>query len=267
MAPATGTLEVGMDARWLGEVAHRDPVRHAYARWDLQQAPDQVEFRVWREGETPVAYLLIWNGTPGLPVVHWVGDPHAPLVEVLPPRPLIAVVPETQIEPVRLARGPTTVRHILVMAHDRPASRPRTPVEGVRRLREEDLPALRRFIASEEAWLVRGYTSVRPTTDPKREEPAWAAFDGDRIVGVARAQVRLPEVWVLGGIYVTESHRNRGIGRTLTAAATLEAEARGARAALYVREDNAPARKVYEELGYRAMDRRAWIDAGADRSP
>lgn len=267
MARATGTLELGMDTRWLAEASQRDPVRHAYARWDLQQAPDQVEFRVWREREVPTAYLLIWKGTPSQPVVHWVGDPHAPLLDALPRRPLIAVIPEAQVENVRAARGPITVRHVILMTHDRPAARPRPPIDGIRRLGVADQPALRRFVESEQAWLVRGYTTLRPTTDPAREEPAWAAFDGDRIVGVARAQVRLPEVWVLGGIYVTESHRNRGIGRTLTAAATLEAEARGARAALYVREDNAPARAVYEELGYRALDRRAWVDAGAERDP
>lgn len=267
MARATGTLELAMDTRWLADAARRDPVRHAYARWDLQQAPDQVEFRVWRDGGSPTAYLLIWNGTPGQPVVHWVGDPHAPLIDALPRRPLIAVLPEVQVENVRATRGPITVHHVILMAHDRPAARPRPPIEGIRRLGADDLPALHRFVASEPAWLVRGYGTLRLTTDPTREEPAWAAFDGDRIVGVARAQVRLPEVWVLGGIYVTETHRNRGLGRTLTAAATLEAEARGARAALYVREDNAPARAVYEELGYRALDRRAWVDAGAEREP
>lgn len=257
-----------MDSHWLEEAARRDPIRHAYARWDLQQAPDQVEFRVCRDATGPVAYLLIWNGTPGQPVVHWVGDPNATaLLRALPPRPLIAVLPVSLVDAVRNARGPVTVHPILLMVHDRPAARARPTVGGIRRLTERDAAALQRFIAEEPSWLVRGYASLRPSIGPPRDEPAWAAFEGERIVGLARAQVRLPEVWVLGGIFVTEPRRNRGIGRALTAAATTTAEAQGARAALYVREDNVAARAVYEELGYRVLDRRAWVDAGAERAP
>lgn len=266
--PRSVTVEHGMDVPWLEAAARRDPIHHAYARWDLQQSPEQVEFRVARAGGEPIAYLLIWKGTPEHAVVHWVGDPSATeLVSALPPRPVLAVVPMSQVDAVRAARGPASMHPILLMAHDRPAARPRPGADGVRRLTEGDRDALQRFVQQEPAWLVRGYAGLRPSTDPAREEPAWAAFDGERIVGLARAQVRLPEVWILGGIFVTESHRNRGLGRALTAAATVAAEARGARAALYVREDNAPARAVYEALGYRVLDRRAWIDAGAEHAP
>jgi ribosomal protein S18 acetylase RimI-like enzyme len=268
MPRSVASVDVAMDRRWLEEQARHDPLHHAYALWDLQQAPQQVEFRLLREGGVPVAYLLIWKGTPEQPVVHWVGSPDAvELVGHLPPRPLIAVVPEALQAKVADARGPCTTYGIFLMAHDR---RIPTDVEGragVRRLRPEDQTALQDLIDSDSSWLLRGYAGRRNFPDPSREEPAWAAFDGERIVGVARAQVRLPDVWILGGIYVAPAYRRRGVGRALTACATTAAEAAGARSALYVRDDNHAARSVYDRLGYHVVDRRAWIDAGVNRTP
>ncbi|MCI4335599.1 MAG: GNAT family N-acetyltransferase [Thermoplasmata archaeon] len=262
------SIDAAMDRRWLEEQARHDPFHHAYALWDLQQAPLQVEFRLLREAGIPVAYLLIWRGTPGQPVVHWVGSPAATdLVDQLPPRPLIAVVPEELRARVTAARGPTTSYGVLLMAHDRRRAVEAKPREGVRRLRADDYPAVRRFADAEANWLLRGYTTRPPSDDAGPGEIAWAAFEGERIVGVARAQVRLPDIWILGGIYVASTHRRQGLGRALTAVATAAAESAGARCALYVREDNQAARSVYDALGYTILDRRLWIDAGVERAP
>ena len=75
------------------------------------------------------------------------------------------------------------------------------------------------------------------------------------------------QVDLLNGIYVEPGARGRGHGTALTAAAMAAARAAGARPTLYVREDNDPARRMYERLGFRTLDRLAWIDAGADRPP
>ena len=81
---------------------------------------------------------------------------------------------------------------------------------------------------------------------------------------MARAAARLPRVWVLGGVFVEPSLRGRGLGRDLVAAAVAEAERAGARAGLYVRDEPAPALRMYEALGFQEVGRRSWLDVGAD---
>jgi predicted GNAT family acetyltransferase len=49
------------------------------------------------------------------------------------------------------------------------------------------------------------------------------------------------------------THRGRGIGRRGTAAVTMWVLERAQRAVLLVNEDNEPARRLYETLGYRRM--------------
>jgi predicted GNAT family acetyltransferase len=55
------------------------------------------------------------------------------------------------------------------------------------------------------------------------------------------------------GIFTVPSHRGRGIGRRGTAAVTTWVLERAQRAVLLVNEDNEPARRLYETLGYRAV--------------
>jgi ribosomal protein S18 acetylase RimI-like enzyme len=132
----------------------------------------------------------------------------------------------------------------------------------VRPLRRGDHPEIA-------AWVER---NVAPETTEYRAldpegELAWGAFDGSRLVGVARAAVRLPREWVLGGIYVEPSSRGRSLGEELVSAAVLAAESAGASIGLYVRDDRAPARRLYERLGFRTVGRRLWLDLGAGLEP
>jgi ribosomal protein S18 acetylase RimI-like enzyme len=85
---------------------------------------------------------------------------------------------------------------------------------------------------------------------------AWLAFDGDQPVGVcvgflgfstfnARPLLNLHDVAVLS------THRGRGIGRGLLAAAEAHARAQGCcKLTLEVQEDNTPARSLYERFGF-----------------
>lgn len=256
------SVDTSLDRRWLEEEARHDPIRHAYARWDLDHHPTEVEFRVHLSGGVPTAYLLIWLGLRGVPVVHWVGDPGArELLPHLPPRPLIAVVPELLAAEVADARGPAESHPILILHRPPATPLPAPSTAAVRRLTVDDLPSLRALARDDEP-LARAYVATDPTA-----EPVWGAFDGARLVGVSRTQARLPDVWIVGGIYVQAEYRGRGLGRALTSAAVRAAEAAGAEAVLYVREDNPPARRVYDALGFTLFERKIWIDAGGGRRP
>jgi ribosomal protein S18 acetylase RimI-like enzyme len=72
------------------------------------------------------------------------------------------------------------------------------------------------------------------------------AFDDDETVGLANLAVRGERGWI-GGIGVIPSARRRGIGRALMEAVLADAPPH---VTLEVIEQNEPARKLYEQLGF-----------------
>lgn len=259
-----GIVIDGIDRAWLLEAARADPVRHAYALWDLDHEPVRARFVSYRTGRTTIAYLLVWSGDPAATIVHWVGPGAvaSPLLSALPKRPIVAVVPEEVGPQVRQVLEPVDAYSVLRLVADPAGELPKPDFPVIRALGALDSERLRAWANSTDHPLLRGYRSFDPAVNA-----VWGAFEGDRIVGVATAGVRLPDIWVINGIYVDPSARGHGYGTTLTAAAMAAAREMGARPTLYVREDNAPARHVYARLGFRLLDRLAWIDAGASRPP
>ncbi|MFZ0698934.1 MAG: GNAT family N-acetyltransferase [Thermoplasmata archaeon] len=259
-----GIVLEGIDRDWLLEASRKDPVRHAFALWDLDHEPIRARFVSYRTSRTTVAYLLIWSGDPKATIVHWVGpgDEAAALLGALPPRPVVAVVPENVGARVRSALAPVEAYAVLRLVADPTDTSDSSPSSSVRPVGVLDTERLRAWAGTIEGPLVHGYRTYDPGANA-----AWAAFEGDRIVGAAAAGVRLPDIWVLSAIYVEPAARGRGYGAALTSAAMAAARSAGARPMLYVREDNGPARRMYDRLGFRLLDRLAWIDAGADRPP
>ena len=263
--PTPPKVVEGIDRAWLESCAQVDPVAHAYAAFDLRFAPDRVRFISLRQGETTTAYLLLWFGFSGVPVVHWFGTPAEwpLLLPSLPPRPMVAVVPLEVAGPVRERRTPAVAYPLEILA--RPLGLPPPPEDGNRmilRLNPSDAPSLARLAEEEPAMI----TAVYRTVD-LANEPVWGAFESGTLVAVARASVTLPNLWMLGGIFTRPAHRGRGWGRALTATVTRAAMAAGVRPALAVREDNLSALRIYQRLGYETVDHRVWVDAGAGLTP
>lgn len=250
-----------IDRRWLEHVASVEPLTHAYALWDLDRTPSQVRFASAVRGEETVGYLLIWLGRRDGPVVHWFGAINlvGVLLRAFPAPPFLAVVPP-EVEPAVVSAFPGCERTPLKMMMREPGW-----VEGregaVRRLGRGDRAELSAFVRAQGKPDLGVYVGLDPEA-----EPTWGAFDGGRLVGVARAAVRLPRIWVLGGVFVEPARRGRGVGQALVAAVVQEAERSGARAGLYVREEPATALRLYERLGFREVGRRSWLDVRAARS-
>ncbi len=261
-------LRPTIDREWLEREALLDPFAHAYARWDLDHAPDRVRFVSALDGDQTVGYLLIWLGHPTATVVHWVGsDPRArSLAEALPARPLVAIVPETFQDAVVVARGPARPLSILLLASDPSpetiGSGGASPSIQVRRLDRLDQSALVAFTAVQTDPVAAEY----PALDPG-EDWIWGAFHEGRLVGAVRAAVRLRDVWFLGGVFVDPGVRGRGVGRALVASALASAREARAKVGLYVREDRREARQLYEKMGFRPIGHRTWLDLGAGVSP
>ncbi|MGI0131514.1 MAG: GNAT family N-acetyltransferase [Thermoplasmata archaeon] len=264
MRDPVGEVVEGIDRAWLERAARADPVAHAFAVYDILYAPERVRFVSLREDGTTTAYLLLWYGGP-VPVVHWVGLPPTwpRLLSGVPGRPLLAIVPTAVAGPLRERLGPGETYPIEVLA--RPPHRPPpAPVDPARvRPLERSQTSLLRALCDDEPELA---ASAYRTIDVGAE-PVWGAFDGDRLVGVARTAVALPTVWMIGGVFTRPSVRRRGFGHELTAAVTRAAIAAGALPALGVRTDNRPARRIYDRLGFAPVDHRIWLDAGAHLAP
>ena len=265
MSSGPVTLRPTIDRGWLERAALADPLAHAYALWDLDRYPEQVRFVSAVRGETTVGYLLIWLGRGTAPIVHWFGatpDARA-LADGLPPRPLVAVVPEEVGADVERLRGPAKTHPLLLLVADREA----TPAA------ETVSPAVRKLTGADRAQLVAWATgrsdlvvTEYPYLDPEREE-IWGCFDRGELNGVARAVVRLPAVWLLGGVYVDPAARGRGFGLALARALLVAGRRAGARVGLYVREDRPAPRAVYDRAGFRPWARRVWVDGGARLEP
>ena len=252
-----------IDRAWLDREAARDPIAHAYAVWDLAHHPGRIRVISAVVAGRTLGYLLVWFGHPAAPVVHWVGtDPRLEaLAHRLPERPLVAIVPEPFRAVVRDHRGPVVEVPLLsLLATDLVEGAAGSP--AVRRLAGGDRSALAAWASVQDDPVVAEYAHLDPDT-----ETVWGAFDTERLVGVVRAAVRLPAIWILGGVYVEPSHRGQGLGRALVATALGAARDEHAALALYVREDRPPARALYAALGFRNVGRRYWLDAGSGLAP
>jgi len=261
-------LRPTIDREWLERAAAKDPFMHAYGLWDLDHVPNRVRFISALDGAETVGYLLVWLGHPTCAVVHWVGsDPRAGmLADALPPRPLIAIVPETFQDVVVAARGPARPATLLLLAHEPvglPRNLPRSPESvPVRRLERGDHTALVEFAGRQTDPVAAEYPSLDPG-----EDWIWGAFERGKLLGAVRAAVRLPDVWLVGGVFVDPAARGRGIGQALVAAALASAREERTRVGLYVREDRVDARRLYDRLGFRPLGRRTWLDLGAGFAP
>ncbi len=257
-------LRPTIDRDWLEAVDRREPFAHSLALWDLDRSPGHVRFVTAVDHEVPVGYILLWPGPRGT-IVHWYGPSPLvdPLATALPPGPCVVLAPRGAQPAIEAIRGPARAYPILVMA--RPPGAPLPPDEGpgtVRRLTVADRPVVSSFAARQEDPAVAEYPHLDPTT-----ELLWGAFDGDRLVGVARAAVRRPTGWILAGVFVEPTARGHHWGQRLSRAAASEAEGGGAAIGLYVREDRPVARHLYESLGFRAVLERVWLDLGAGLQP
>ncbi len=263
VAPPKPTVEEGIDTEWLAAAARHDPLSHAYARWDIEHALDRVRFVTIREDAHPTAYLLIWYGWRAFPVVHWIGETRFPdqLAPWLPIRPLVAVVPSSAMTAVEAVRGPTVPIPLLLLEHSQESPVP-TPARFVRPLTRVDTPTVA-ALAEQHGELL---TTTYPTLDLDRSL-TMGAFENDRLVGLGRVAVQLPEIWILSGIFTVAEARRKGYGVALTAALTQAAHTAGARAALFVRADNLPAVRMYEHLGYWRRHEKVWMDAGTHARP
>ncbi len=251
------TAVPGIDPAWLARLARADPVRHAWAVWDLERYPDRVACYTLVEDARPTAYLLVWLGALPLYVAHWVGPSReaGPLLAVFPRPPVVASVPLEHADLVARARG--IVPSVMQLRAFDPERGAPPEVEGrARPLVASDAAALHAFGRAVDERIFTSYRDADPVADR-----VFGAFHDGRLAAAARVQVALDKVWLIGGVGTLPGYRNLGLATDVTRLIVQRALSVGARPALYVLEANPVAVRLYERLGFVLLERRGWIDA------
>jgi ribosomal protein S18 acetylase RimI-like enzyme len=96
---------------------------------------------------------------------------------------------------------------------------------------------------------------ARKVLTSAEEQSFLSIRDGGEVLAIARLSIA--EGWAgITAVEVSPGHRRQGLGAAITAAACLQAERRGpANVFLQVEVGNAPARALYERLGFRSSHR------------
>ncbi len=223
-----------------------DRLLSAYALADLDPANvDTARWWVARRGRDIVAAALLVEIMPFRPcfamgesdaltaLFHDLREPR--LILAVPPRCRPAVEQTYRLERVDLMR-----RMAVDAATFRPGAAERPARLGPEH--REDLIEL------------YGEAS-RSYFTPQRlaREIYYGVYDGRRIVSAAGTHVRSAQAGIaaVGNVLTRIGHRDRGLATAVTAAVTEDALREHRDVVLNVRQDNLPATRVYERLGYR----------------
>jgi len=252
-----------LDAGLWGNVVElylSDPLTHCYLMYDLIYELGNIEAVFSVDGGYVESYVLLWRGSRVQGVHLWGRD-----VELLrrvridwSSRPsFIHLYTNSRgfAEEVLGAIGrDAEVLEFYDMAVDERDFKSYIGSAEIRRLGLEDLDS---FIALKR---IQG-------REVCREEAAkmilrgryYGAYVDGILAAIAGRYIALPEVWVIGDVYVHPDYRGRGLGKAVTSAITRDAVASGAAALLHVDVNNAPAISLYKDLGYRILRKRIWI--------
>jgi len=236
-----------------------DPLTHCYLMYDLIYELGNIEAVFSVDGGSVGSYVLLWRG-PRIQGVHLWGRDSGLLrrVGIDWGRPVfIHLYTDSRsfAEEVLsvIGRG-AEVFEFYDMVADEQSFKPYSGSVAIRRLGLEDMDS---FMALKR---VQG-------REVGREEAAkmilrgryYGAYVDGILAAIAGRYIALPEVWVIGDVYVHPDYRGRGLGKAVTSAITRDAVASGAAALLHVDVNNAPAINLYKDLGYRILRKRIWI--------
>lgn len=251
-------------ALWSGIVRlyMRDPLTHVYLLYDLVYELESTDAYFLTPGGEVAGYVLIWHG-PEVDAIHLWGESLEQLSLIKLGRPSIITVHEENLlapvlEMVREMVSEYRVLHFYTMAVSEEGFKPAQSPEGVevKRLSEAELGDFIELNAS------RGRTmSTEKARSVLRKRRYYGAYIDETLASMACTYLRTNEVAVVGDVYTRPEFRGRGLARAVTTAVTRDITASGAVAMLHVAEENTPAIRAYEALGYKAVNRRPWIFA------
>jgi ribosomal protein S18 acetylase RimI-like enzyme len=231
-------------------ILQTDPRWAVYALGDL--APGFFEHAVWRRAaDTPPALALLYRGFEP-PVLFALGeaDRIRPLLAELDHAGDLFLHVRPDLLPILrphydIPRAEAMWRMALAPADYRPA-----PTEGAVRLRPADVAALERLYADGAA---HGESPHFFLPSMVEDGVFFGIYEGPDLISVAGTHLVVPQegVAAIGNIYTRRDRRGQGLAARATSAVVNELLGRRlATVALNVSQQNTPAARVYERLGF-----------------
>jgi GNAT superfamily N-acetyltransferase len=242
---------------------HRDPFVNAYAIWDLYFLPHRARFFICLEDGELKGLLLDYLGHTGVHSIWLWGIEEA--VEKLLGIPsyerMIFHVPP-EFEPIVRRRFTITARYPVDFMLLRRGGEHLYIKHEIRQLTPADaisLTSLRRETPTDK--------DVEEAKSLIEEQPFYGIFKNGTLISVACIQAKIPEIWIIGGIYTKPEYRNKGYATSLTSFLVKEVLAETEHVGLYVREDNHPAKHIYEKVGFKPYKKMLWLEHGINLIP
>jgi ribosomal protein S18 acetylase RimI-like enzyme len=83
-----------------------------------------------------------------------------------------------------------------------------------------------------------------------RVGPYYIVKEGDEIVSAAGVHILTPQIAQLGNVMTDQAHRRKGYSKACTTALVRDVSSKNRIVSLFVRTDNAPAIRMYEQIGF-----------------
>ena len=243
-------LEKGNEKQFL-DFLNKDRVLHIFTIYDLRFMREKTEVWVAFEKEKIIGYLFKFDKR----IVHTHGDAESVTrlldyidlnepVFVIEPHHLAAV--EKFFEPIEPTdpSSKSKITTYLVMKANVETFKPLMR-HRVKRLGTEDLNDVLKNVGDEYRKRIENaiYKGI-----------AFGAYENISLVSVATAPEILEDLALIRGVYTVPSFRSRGLATSACSALVGELINLGKEAVLWVAEDNLPARKVYEKIGFKKTE-------------
>ncbi len=233
----------------------RNPIPYAYVYYDMIYELDKTHIIFKISNRRILGYILLWRGMKPY-AIHVYGDVEGLLDKsILEHEAIVHVPPELNESATVLLRKYGDLKFMgifLDMLADSSSFLPYFPDKAIRLGKEhvKDYTMLKKeqgiVLSEDEAF------------DRLIKWRYYGVYYEGKLVSIACAYLRLPEIWIIGDVYTLKEYRGRGYAKIVTSAITRDAIYCSGKALLHVREDNISAIRVYSRLGYRIIGKKYW---------